>query len=74
MRYAYTAIIVLLVAVVAVFAVQNIELVRVSFLNASLRLPLALLIVLVCLLGMLTGGFMRSVVQRSIQGAQQGNR
>lgn len=40
MRYAYTAIIVLLVAVVAVFAVQNIELVRVSFLNASLRLPL----------------------------------
>ena len=71
MRHVYTAFIVILLAIVGTFALQNLGSVRVAFLTASLRLPLAVLVVLVYGLGMVTGGFMLSVLRRSIRGARQ---
>lgn len=56
------------VAVVALFAVQNLGGVTITFLTFSAKLPLALLVVLVYLLGMWTGGsllaFLRSLSRK----------
>jgi uncharacterized integral membrane protein len=63
MRYLYIALIVLLTATVLVFMVQNLELVTVSFFAVRITLPLALLVVLVYVLGMVTGGAVLSLVR-----------
>lgn len=56
MRHLYLALIALLAAVALAFMAQNLELVTVSFVAIRIALPLALLVVLVYVLGMATGG------------------
>ena len=51
MRWLHIAIVVLFVAVITIFALQNLEAVAVSFMPASIQMPLALLVVVVYLLG-----------------------
>ncbi len=63
MRYVYMVLSGILLALVLLFALQNLNLVSVSFLDMSITLPLALLIVVVYALGMLTGGFCLSMVR-----------
>lgn len=69
MRYVNIALIVLITLFVLTFKVQNIESVTVSFLTASLTLPVSLLIMGVYFLGMVTGGMvmssMRSLIARA---------
>jgi uncharacterized integral membrane protein len=75
MRFVYIAVNVLLLAVVVIFAIQNLSLVTVSFVGVSLTLPVALLVVLVYILGMVSGhavfSFVRAAIQRARQAPQE---
>lgn len=70
MRYVYIALITALVGLVIVFAFQNVGHVTVSLLDMRITLPLYMLVVLVYFLGMMTGGFMLTLVRNWIHGAR----
>ena len=55
MRYVYIALIVLLTAIVLICKFQNLSSVTISLLGMSATLPLSTLVILVYLLGMVTG-------------------
>lgn len=67
MRYVHLVIIVLFVAAMLIFAVQNLQSVTMSFLGYSLRMPLALQAIVVYLLGMATGGSLWTLLRRSFE-------
>ena len=71
MRYVYLALLIVLTSLVFLFKIQNLESVTVSFYSLSLTLPLSILILLVYVLGMLTGGFVVSHLRTWIQGASK---
>ena len=71
MRWIYLAVIVLFAAATLLFAVQNFEIVTMSFLGFSARVPLALLVVAIYVLGMATGGSLLALLRRSLQGAKR---
>ena len=50
----------------ALFAIQNLEIVTLTFLGLSARVPLALLVVIIYVLGMATGGSLFALLRRSI--------
>ena len=56
MRWIYLAVIILFAAATIIFAVQNFEIVTMSFLGINARVPLALLVAVAYLLGAATGG------------------
>ena len=68
-RYIFLIIIVLFCAVIAVFALQNLQSVTVGFVGLELTAPLAILVALVYLLGMATGGGLFSFLRYSIHKA-----
>jgi lipopolysaccharide assembly protein A len=70
MRWFHLAIIILFAAVVLIFALQNFQGVTLSFLGMSMRTPLALLIVVIYLLGTVTGGSLIALLRQSIRGAR----
>ena len=69
MRYVYMALIAVLVGIVILFKVQNLESVTVSLLSMSFSLPVSILVFLIYVLGMFTGGFMLQLMRTWIQGA-----
>jgi len=69
MRYVYMALIVILAAIIILFKVQNLESVTVSLFAASVTLPVSVLVLLIYLLGMLTGGFLLALVRSWVHGA-----
>ena len=71
MRYVYTALIVLLTAIVLIFTFQNLTSVTVSLLSMSASLPLSTLVILVYLLGMVTGSALFGLVRSWIHGARR---
>lgn len=71
MRYLYVGLIVLVVGLVFVFQLQNLEPVTVSLLTASATLPLSILVLLIYVLGMLTGGFVLAVLRTWASGARR---
>jgi len=71
MRAFHLTVVILFVILMLIFAVQNFEAVSISFLGASLRLPLAVVVVLAYLLGMATGGSLWSLLRRSLQGSRR---
>jgi|YNPNPStandDraft_1061719.scaffolds.fasta_scaffold22171_5 uncharacterized integral membrane protein len=71
MRYIYILIIVFVTAVFFLFAFQNLEAVTVVFYAMNFTLPLSFLILLVYILGMLTGGFAISLLRALVRGATQ---
>ena len=71
MRWVYLAIVVLVAAATLIFALQNLQIVSVSFLASSLSAPLALLIFVVYLLGAATGGSLYALLRRSVQGSRR---
>ena len=60
------AVVALFVVATCVFAIQNFEIVTLSFLGFSARMPLALLVAIFYLLGMATGGSLFALLRRSI--------
>lgn len=67
MRWLYLIVIVVFVAAIVLFAIQNLGLVTMSFLGFSVRAPLAVLAVTVYILGAITGGSLFALLRRSVQ-------
>jgi lipopolysaccharide assembly protein A len=66
MRWFYTVIVVLFCTATLLFAVQNLQIVTLSLLGFSASVPLALLVALVYLPGMATGGSLLALLRQSI--------
>jgi uncharacterized integral membrane protein len=69
MRYVYVVMIAILLSMIFVFSIQNMGNVTISFLNTSATLPLAALMILVYVGGMVTGGSALAIVRTWIRGA-----
>jgi putative membrane protein len=72
MRWIYLAVIILFAAATIIFALQNLEIVTMSFLSFNARVPLALLAVVIYLLGAATGGSLLALLRRSYEGSRRG--
>jgi uncharacterized integral membrane protein len=68
------ALIALLAGVVILFKVQNLEAATVSLFSMSVTLPLSVLVFLIYVAGMLTGGFVLQLLRTWVQGARQSGR
>jgi putative membrane protein len=76
MRWIHLAVNALFALATLVFAIQNFQIVTMSFLGLSARVPLALLVVVVYLLGMSTGGSLWALLRAGPwkeQGARRRN-
>jgi uncharacterized membrane protein YciS (DUF1049 family) len=69
MRFVYLGLIVLITLAVITFKVQNIDTVTVTFLARSLTLSISTLILVVYVLGMLTGSLVLSLIGKWIRRA-----
>jgi putative membrane protein len=70
MRWIYLAVIILFVAATVIFALQNFEVVTMSFLGLNARVPLAVLVAVAYLLGAATGGSLFALLRRSYEGSR----
>ena len=70
-RYIYIALIVLFAGILVLFKFQNIEAVTVLLLSASITLPVSVLVLLIYVFGMLTGGFVLALLRIWIHGASR---
>jgi lipopolysaccharide assembly protein A len=71
MRWFHLSVIALFIAATLLFAIQNFGIVTMSFLGFSARTPLALLVAVVYLVGMATGGSLLALLRRSVQGSRR---
>jgi putative membrane protein len=69
MRSVYLVFLLLVLAAVVVFALQNNDTVTLEFLDRSITCALPLLIVIVYLLGMVSGWTVIGLLRRSLRGA-----
>jgi putative membrane protein len=72
MRWIYLAVIILFAAATIIFALQNFEIVTITFLGFNDRVPLALLVAVAYLLGAATGGSLFALLRRSYEGSRRG--
>jgi len=70
MRWVYLAIVILFVAGIVVFAVQNTGSADVAFLSFAVSAPVALIVAVAYVLGAATGGSLYAVLRRSVQGSR----
>ena len=66
MRWLYLAVVVLFVAAMLIFAIQNHATVTMAFLGFSVRAPLAVVAIAVYILGAITGGSLFALLRRSM--------
>jgi putative membrane protein len=71
MRWVNIGVIVALVAVIVIFALQNLESVTMSFLGFRISAPLAVVAVVLYLLGMATGGRVWALMRWAWQGRKE---
>jgi putative membrane protein len=71
MRWIYLAVIILIATATIIFALQNFEIVTMSFLGFNARVPLAVLVAVVYLLGAATGGSLFALLRRSYEGSRR---
>ena len=71
MRWIYLAVIILFAVATLIFALQNFEIVTMSFLGFNARVPLALLVAVTYLLGAATGGSLYGLLRRSYEGSRR---
>jgi lipopolysaccharide assembly protein A len=71
MRYVHFVLIILVTAAVLLFTIQNLQAITVSFWTMSLRLPVSILVILVYILGMFTGGFVLSLLRSWLKEASK---
>jgi uncharacterized integral membrane protein len=69
MRYVYMVLIAMMVGFVALFKVQNLETVTVTLLSMSFSMPTSVMVLLIYVLGMFTGGFVLQLVRTLMRGA-----
>jgi lipopolysaccharide assembly protein A len=71
MRWFYVVVIVLIAAATLLFCVQNRDFATMSFLQFSIRAPLAILALVVYVLGAVTGGSLYALLRKSVRGAKR---
>ena len=75
MRALYIIVLILILAALGIFAYQNGESVTLQYFRRSVTLPMSLVIVVVYVLGMLSGwtvvGFLRHSWRRAMKGPQK---
>jgi|GEM_PF-1509273 len=64
MRLLKTILLLLLIGVAVVFTIQNMEIVRLSFLNFHLEIPLSFASVAIYILGAISGGLVFSLLKK----------
>jgi lipopolysaccharide assembly protein A len=69
MRYVYMALIAAAAGIVILFKFQNLEAVTISLFSASITLPVSVLVLLIYVLGMLTGGSLFALMRTWVRGA-----
>jgi lipopolysaccharide assembly protein A len=67
MRWVHLTIITLFAAATVLFAIQNLEMIEMSFLGFSVRAPLAILTAIVYLVGAATGGSLFVLLRKSVR-------
>jgi putative membrane protein len=70
MRWVNLAVIVIFAAVLLIFAAQNFQTVTVYFLTFKMSAPHAILIVVIYVLGMVTGGGLGTLMRQAFEGAR----
>ena len=70
MRWIHLAIVVVFIAAIIIFAIQNMQVIRMAFLGYSVRAPIALLTIGVYVLGAITGGSLFALIRRSVSVAR----
>jgi lipopolysaccharide assembly protein A len=70
MRWVYLLIIIVFALATLIFAVQNLETVTVSFLSMRVAAPLALLVLIIYVLGAVTGSSLLALLRRSYRGSR----
>lgn len=71
MRYLYIGLIVVFTALVLLFKIQNMESVTLTLFNASITLPVSVMLILIYLLGMATGGSLFALLRTGVRRARQ---
>ena len=71
MRWIYLAVVILIAAATIIFTLQNFEIVTMSFLGFNARVPLAVLVAVVYILGAATGGSLFALLRRSYEGSRR---
>ncbi len=69
MRYVYMALIAAATGIVILFKFQNLDTVTISLFSASMSLPVSVLVLLIYVLGMLTGGSVLALMRTWVRGA-----
>jgi uncharacterized integral membrane protein len=69
MRYVYMTLVVLGILAVLLFMIQNRDSVTVGFMSTSVTMPIWLVVVVVYVLGVATGGALWSLLRASVRGA-----
>jgi lipopolysaccharide assembly protein A len=64
MRILKKVILILFVILIAIFAIQNSQSITIELFNWSVTLPVSVVIILVYIFGMTTGGIISSVLRR----------
>jgi lipopolysaccharide assembly protein A len=70
MRWFHIFVVVLFGLATAIFAFQNLQTVTLAFLGFSVGAPLALLVLIIYVLGMVTGGSLFALLRRSLAGSR----
>jgi putative membrane protein len=70
LRYVYIALIVLFTVLVLTFKVQNVESATLVLLSMSITLPMSVIVLLVYILGMLSGGFVLQLLSTWVRKAR----
>jgi putative membrane protein len=70
MRWFHIIVVVLFALGIAIFALQNLQTVTLAFLGFSVGAPLAILVVIIYVLGMVTGGSLFALLRKSIAGSR----
>jgi uncharacterized integral membrane protein len=70
LRYVYIALIVLFTVLVLTFKVQNVESATLVLLSMRITLPMSVIVLLVYILGMLSGGFVLQLLSTWVRKAR----
>ena len=72
MRWVYLIIVVVFVAALVIFGIQNLQTATMSFLGFSVSAPLVVVAVIVYVLGAITGGSLYALLRKSVQESRGG--
>ena len=70
MRWFHLAVVVLFLVVMIIFAFQNFDAVTVRFLGFSINTRVAIVMIVVYVIGAVTGGGLLALLRRSYEGSQ----